>query len=68
MKIKNIYAICENKFQEKIADKIIKHVTKFDYLDCNISCQQDEEISIKLNCFQMFCGTIRITLRHKATR
>ncbi|KAJ4431286.1 hypothetical protein ANN_19883 [Periplaneta americana] len=48
-----------------INDNIIEQVNNFNYLGCNVSYCQKEDINIKLNKFYRMCGTIKRTLKNK---
>lgn len=51
-----------------INNSIIQQVNNFNYLGCNVSYCQKEDINIKLNRFYRMCGTIRRTLKNKTLR
>lgn len=48
-----------------INGSIIEQVNNFNYLGCNVSYCQKEDINIKLNKFYRMCGTIKRTLKNK---
>jgi hypothetical protein len=46
-------------------NKIIEQVSHFNYLGCDVSCNCDADLQIKLNTCQYMCGTIKRTLTNK---
>jgi hypothetical protein len=51
-----------------IDNKIMEHVSHFNYLGCDVSYNYDADLRIKLNKFQYMCGTIKRTLTNKTRK
>jgi uncharacterized GH25 family protein len=42
-----------------------EQVSKFNYLGCQLSCQDEVDVNHKLEIFNYMCGTIKRTLKNK---
>lgn len=51
-----------------IEDKIIEQVSSFNYLGCNVSYCENNDVNNKINKFQRMCGTIKRTLSRKTLK
>jgi hypothetical protein len=51
-----------------IDNKTVEQESSFKYLGFNVSYCLKEDINIKLNKFQIMCGTVRRTLRQKTSQ
>jgi hypothetical protein len=50
------------RYKVVINGNILKQVSNFKYLGCNLSCNYDEDVQTKLARFKIMCGTIRRVL------
>ena len=47
---------------------IIEQVSHFQYLGCDITFEEEQDINKKINTYQHICGTIRRTIKGKTRR